>query len=222
MSHSVSSLISGEHIVFATRRHWAALLVDSGWAMLMLLGSFVLAWVQPEATGGLLGFVGRMTELLRLGLFLAGSGWIVYNVVAWRTAEYVVSNRRVLGQEGLVRRRSTDALLSSVSDIRTVSPALGRVLGYGHVRIISAAGEAGKDTFTAVRAAEVFKHAVLEQKAGSAASRVSPSTPAGTAPAVTSASEVLRLLGELAQLRDAGAITTEDYEAKKAEWLRRI
>src|SRR5436190_14037170 len=39
-----ASLISGERFVFTTRKHWAALVTDSGWAILMVLGSFVLAW----------------------------------------------------------------------------------------------------------------------------------------------------------------------------------
>jgi uncharacterized membrane protein YdbT with pleckstrin-like domain len=222
MSETNAKLISGERVVFSTRKHWAALLLDSGWAILMVLGSFVLAWVQPDTNGGVLGFFGRVIGLLGLGLFLGGCGWIIYNVVAWRTAEYAVTNRRVLGQEGLLRRRSTDALLSSVSDIRTVSPALGRLLGYGHVRIISAAGEAGKDRLSAVRGAETFKQQVLEQKAGTAALRPGASTSAAPASGAETASQIMQLLAELAKLRDAGAITGDEYEAKKAEWLGRI
>lgn len=44
-------------------------------------------------------------------------------------------------------------------------------------------------------------------------------TPAGTQPADTSATDQLR---QLAELRDAGIITPEEFEAKKAELLGRI
>ena len=113
-------------------------------AILMILGSLVVIWGQTDSTTGIVDFFNRILELIRLGLFFGGVGWIVYNIVAWRTAEYSVTNLRVLGREGLIRRRSTDTLLTSVSDIRSMTPALCRMLGYGNVRIVSAAGEAGK------------------------------------------------------------------------------
>jgi hypothetical protein len=116
MSDLDPRLISGERVVYVTRKHWAALLTDSVWALVMLVASVVLAWIQPDASTGVLGFFSRIIELLRLGLFFGGCGWIVYNAIAWRTAEYTVTNLRVFGHEGLLRRRSSDTLLS----LRTV------------------------------------------------------------------------------------------------------
>jgi hypothetical protein len=223
-----SRLISGERRVFTTKKHWVGLLLRSIWPILMVLASFALAWVQPDNEGGILGFLSRIIELIRLGLFLGGSGWIAYNIIAWRTAEYSVTNLRVLGHEGLIRRRTTDTLLTSLSDIRTSTPALGSMLGFGNIRIVSAGGVAGRDNFTAVRDAEGFKRQVLEQKAGASAIRPSrpPSMPvaAGADATRPSASadvvlEVTQLLHHMTNLRDAGAITQEEYEARKAEWL---
>ena len=122
-------LIAGERTVFTTNKHWAGLLLRSLWPIAMVLASFVVAWVQPESTTGIAGFFNRVLELVRLGLFLGGCGWIVYNLVAWRTTEYNVTNLRIFGHEGILRRRSTDTLLSSIADIRTVVPALGGIGG---------------------------------------------------------------------------------------------
>ncbi len=225
-------LISGERLVYTTHKHWVGLLLRSIWPILMVVGSFVLAWIQPDNEGGILGFLSRIIELIRLGLFLGGCGWIAYNIIAWRTAEYSVTNLRVLGHEGLVRRRATDTLLTSLSDIRMTTPALGSMLGFGNIRIISSSGEAGRDNFTAVRDAEGFKRHVLEQKAGATAIRASRQpTTAAAAPELTSARptgsadvvlEVTQLLHHMTNLRDAGAITPEEYETRKAEWLRLI
>ena len=205
MSDLDPRLIGGERVVYTTRKHWAALVTDSVWAVLLLAGSVVLAWVQPDSSSGVLGFFSRIIELLRLGLFFAGCGWIVYNVIAWRTAEYTVTNLRVFGHEGLVRRRSCDTLLSSLADVRTIIPALGGLLGFGHIRIVSASGDAGIETFTAVRNAQGFKRHVLEQKAGT-----------GVAGAAGSSTSVSQLLAQLANLRDAGVLTPEEYAAKSA------
>jgi uncharacterized membrane protein YdbT with pleckstrin-like domain len=228
LSEIDTTLISGERVVFTTTKHWAAIVAASFWAILMLIGSFALAWIEPDSSNGLLGFLSRSIELIRLGLFLGGIGWIVYNVVAWRTAAYYVTTQRVLGHEGLIRRRSTDTLLTSISDVRVAVPFVGRMLGYGNIRIISTAGEAGQDTFRSMHQVEAFKNTILEEKAGTAASyvaafpaapAVAPSEPAGS---TRSALEVTQVLGELAKLRDGGAITTEEYDTKKTELLNRI
>jgi hypothetical protein len=54
--------------------------------------------------------------------------------------------------------------------------------------------------------------------------RSGPEPPAsrGIAPATTNAAEILDVLGRLADLRDRGAITAAEYEAKKAELLARL
>ena len=44
----------------------------------------------------------------------------------------------------------------------------------------------------------------------------------GPARAELTADEVTRTLGSLADLRDRGAISAEEYEAKKADLLRRL
>src|SRR5262245_53720126 len=94
------TLVEGEQVDFRTKKHWIAPLTDSGWAILMVLGARVVGWVQPDRTTGLLAFLARAMELIQLGLFLGGASWIVYNLVAGRTGEYAVTNRRVLAQEG--------------------------------------------------------------------------------------------------------------------------
>ena len=222
-------LIGGESVVQRTNKHWLAPVVDSRWAVLMLLGVVVLAWLQPSGPTGILSFVWRLVDLIQLGLFLGAIGWIVYNVVAWRTAEYGVTTHRVRGHEGLLKKRSTDSLLTSVSDVQSKSSVIGRSLGFGNLRIITASGDAGEDTFTSMKGVDAFKKAILEQKVAAAqapATRPVEAAPAAlpTTPAAppAPAPDPLATLTELAKLRDAGAITTDEYEAKKTELLSRI
>jgi uncharacterized membrane protein YdbT with pleckstrin-like domain len=212
---SDGQLIGNEQIVFTTRKHWAALIVDSIWAILLIIGAIVLSWLEGDSTSGVVGFLNRVLDMLRLAAFLVGFGWIIYNVVAWRTAEYVVSNLRVFGHEGLLRRRESDTLLTSLSDIQTSQGVVGRALGYGNIRIISAAGRPGTDTFTAVRDAAGFKRHIVEQKASGLGAEGSVST-------AESRAEAVQVLSQLASLRDAGAITQAEYETKRADWVSKI
>jgi hypothetical protein len=238
MSDFDGTLISGERVAFTTYKHWAAVVTASFWAILMLLGAVAVAWAEPSSSTGLRGFIRALFDLLRTGLIVGGLSWIIYNVIAWRTAAYVVTTQRVLGREGLIRRRSTDTLLASLSDVRTVIPAAGKALGYGTIRIIASSGEAGEDQFTMVRQVEAFKKAILEQKTGSSpiAARDGPTPsivgvqasappvadPAGPTAQALTTQVIVQTLGELARLRDAGAITPEEYDGKKAELLSRI
>jgi hypothetical protein len=219
-------LITGETVVRTTSKHWIAPLGDSKWAILMIVGALVAAWLQGDSTSGVTGLFNRGLELVRLGLFLGAIAWIAYNIVAWRTAEYHVTNRRVFGTDGLIRRRQTDTLLTSIADVKTVVPWLGRMLGFGNIRIVSASGGAEADSFTSVRDVEPFKREILEQKAGAGAmgERAADPQPAAAPPPISppSSADITATLGELARLRDAGAITAAEYEAKKTELLARL
>ena len=221
-------LVSGETVVFTTTKHWAAPVADSRWAILMVLGAVALGWTQPDTSGGLLGLISRAIDLVRLGLFYGGVAWTIYNFVAWRTAEYAVTNRRVFCREGLARRRASDTLLTSLSDVRTSSSIVGRALGYGSIRLISASGVAGEDMFTTVRDVQTLKQEIMEQKAGSASLAVADPGTVNTAnlsdkaaPAAT-ALEITEVLERLVRLRDAGAITPDEYSVKKADLLSRL
>jgi hypothetical protein len=226
-----ASLVSGERVVFATTKHWVAPLADSKWAGAELLIAAVLAWLQTSDTTGILGFVNRVISLVNIVLVVSAVAQIAYNIIAWRTAEYYVTNRRVLGTEGLIRRRNTDSLLTSVSDVRTSVSFLGRSLGYGNLKLLTAAGDPGADTFTSVRDIDAFKKHMIEQKAGAGAIAeargvaVSPDTsapPVAAAAPTPASADITKTLSDLAKLRDAGAITAEDYEAKKVDLLSRI
>ena len=162
-------LISGEEVVFSTSKHWFALVADSKWAILMIVIALAAGWLQSDSTTGIGGFLNRSLGLIQQGLWFGALGWIAYNVVAWRSAEYHVTSRRVLGQTGLIRQRTTDTLLTSISDVKTVIPAIGRMLGYGNIRIVTASGEAGIDNLTSIRDVAAFQREILEQKTGAAA-----------------------------------------------------
>jgi len=220
-------MLSDEHVVFATKKHWFAPVADSATAVLLIIAALILAWLQTDTTNGVMGFVNRVLNLGEIALFLIGVGMIIYNIIAWRSASYTVTNRRLMGQEGLLRRRETDSLLSAISDVRMRQSAVGRSLGFGDIQIISASGDAGQDKFTTVVNAVELKKQILEQKIadgqGKQPSAAAPAAAgAGQSPAASPQTDTMATLTGLAGLRDAGAITPEEYETKKAELLARI
>jgi len=220
-------LLKDERVITRTRKHWFAPVSDSGIAALMLVGVVVLAWIAPTQPTGLFTFVWRIVDLIQLGLFLGAIGWMVYNVVAWRTAEYAVTTLRVRGHEGLIKKRSTDSLLTSITDVMSKSGVIGRALGFGNIKILTASGDAGDDNFTSMKAPDAFKKSVLEQKheaalAPARAKTTESAAPAAPAAAAATTADPMATIAQLAALRDSGAITVEEFESKKAELLSRI
>ena len=228
------NLIADETVIFESKKHWMAPVRASLVAVLLILGAALIRRLSPSGDG-LFGTIGGILDLVALGLFFVGLGWIVYNVVEWRTAEFAVTNVRVLREEGLASRRSSTTLLSSLSDVKTEVGFLGGRMGYGDITLLTQSGGAGQDRFLCITRPLAFRDAVMNQKVadrrdGGAAPTTSarpvagvPAAPAAPAspPAMTSA-EAADTIARLADLRDKGAITPEEFEAKKADLLARM
>ncbi len=224
------SLIPGETIIFESKKHWMAPVRASLWAGLMIIGALLIRAISPSGDG-IFGWIGGVLDLIAVGLFLAGIGWIIYNVVAWRTAEFAVTNMRVLREEGLVSRRSSTTLLSSLSDVRSDVGVVGGKIGYGDIVLLTQSGGAGVDRFTVITHPIEFRNAVMTQKMAepprpggavapveAATASIAAAPASAAAPAPDDAATLLRL----AELRDKGAITPEEYETKKADILARM
>ena len=229
------NLIPNETVLFQAHKHWFAPIRASLVAIGLILLAGLLGIIKPTGDG-FLGWIGSVLGLIQWGLVIAGGVWIAYNIVLWRTAQFAVTNLRVLRYEGLIRRRTSETLLSSVTDVRVVVGLLGRQLGYGDLRIVTGAGEAAADSFICITQPLEFRNAMMarrmaaegsmEAAAARPAAEPAPSpapTPAATDPAAgagtTDAAAAIRQLGEL---RDQGLISDEEFEAKKGELLARF
>ena len=137
-------MLAGEAITFESKKHWFAPLRDSLIPILLLIGAYIVSIVSPNPEG-ILSFVGTLFDWLRLGLLIVGIGWIIYNIIVWRTAVFAVTNRRVIREEGLISRRSSATILSTVTDVQSRVPMLGGPLGFGDLVIYTQSGEAGKE-----------------------------------------------------------------------------
>ncbi len=220
------NLIANETIEFSSKKHWIAPVRDSWIAVLLLVGAFLVNWISPDATTGIAGTVGNLFDLVRTGLFIVAVAWIGYNIIVWRTAEFAVTNLRVVHEEGFISRRSSATLITSVSDVQSKVGLLGKSMHYGDLTIFTQSGGAGADRFTSITTPEAFRNAILTRKMaepGRGSTGAAPAAAAvATAAPVVAPADPVAALASLADLRDRGAITAEEYEAKKAELLARM
>jgi hypothetical protein len=154
-----------------------------------------------------------------------------------------VTSRRVLQTQGVINKQVIDSSLEKINDAILTESIFGRMFGFGDLEILTAS-ESGISRLRMLRDADGFKRAMLDAKhelelelSGArpmpgpairsggpvaAAQTAAPAAAPAAPPPVMSADEVTRTLASLADLRDRGAISAEDYEAKKADLLHRI
>jgi hypothetical protein len=244
MAYLNNLMAAGEQPIRREHQHWFVLAADARYAIfawiaavaLLFLGGTVLAGSR-EATS-IAGWVA-------LVLIIGGLIYFGWQVLRWTNEEFVVTSRRVLQSEGVVNKRVVDSSLEKINDAVLTQSIFGRMFGFGDLDILTAS-ESGISRLRMLRQPDDFKRAMLDAKhdlelelsgarplpspalrAAAPAPAPAPAAAPANAPAPPatspmSADDVTRTLASLADLRDRGAISADEYEAKKAELLRRL
>ena len=225
-------LSQGEDVVLRTRQHWLALLVRAAQPILLFIAGLVLLFLSQYVSGTVHDIVGYVV----IGAIVISLLWLARIYISWYSEDYLVTNRRVIKVEGIINKRSADSSLEKINDAVLEQDLLGRLLNYGDLDILTAA-DVAVDRYRMLNRAPEFKRQMLNQKHDLEGefSRPLPSPPLRSAPAAPppaapaaparremTADEVTRALAGLADLRDRGAISPEDYEAKKSDLLSRL
>ena len=215
MSAYVRQLLgNNERLVFVTRKHIIVI------ASALLYGIFALVFIVAGAI-----FAGTLTDGLGylLGVLALLPLWqVAVILIHWLNEEFIVTNRRVMKIEGFMNKHVFDSSLEKVNDVVLDQSLLGRMLNYGDVEIVTGS-DVGVNKFIRIAAPVEFKRQMLNQKDalgsveefGAKEKRVLE----GTAPA---RGDIPELIAELDELRKKGVITDVEFEAKKAELLKRL
>ncbi len=228
MSSYVDSLLAnGEEIVYRTKKHWIAPAFATITGTLLTLGGLAALFGQFFTDNR---FLNGVLLWGGLGALLIGLGLLANAAVKWWAQFYFVTNQKVMKVEGVLRKSTSGSALEKINDITMEEPLLGRWLGYGTVRVLTAADESNLH-YTFMRKPLEFRKAILDAKLLwekqdsrdiAEAVRGAAAPPAVAAVPTSSAQEIADSIERLAQLRDSGAITAEEFEAKKAELLDRM
>jgi PH (Pleckstrin Homology) domain-containing protein/putative oligomerization/nucleic acid binding protein len=226
-------LSQGEEVVLRTRQHWLALLLEARYAVLLFIAGLVLLFLSQSISGTFRDIVGPVT----IGAIVISLLWLAKTYMTWYSEDYLVTNRRVLKVEGIINKRSADSSLEKINDAVLEQNLFGRMFNYGDLDILTAA-DVAVDRYRMLNRAAEFKREMLNQKHDLEGeyNRPLPSPPLRAAPAAPpppaaapaparremTADEVTRALGGLADLRDRGAISPQEYEAKKSDLLGRL
>jgi membrane protein YdbS with pleckstrin-like domain len=203
-----------EMIVFKARQHW---LVVVPRLVLWIAVSLLIILI---ASGLALTVAGVALVLILAVVFPL---WrIMVILLNWWNEQYVITNRRVIQLEGIINKHSIDSSLEKVNDVVLEQSALGRLLNYGDVKILTAS-EIGVNLFRRMACPVRFKTEMLDQK--EALSELDVFEAKATrvlSEEAPSAGDIPELIAELDELRKRGIITNEEFQDKKRALLAKL
>ncbi|HZF13292.1 MAG TPA: PH domain-containing protein [Thermoanaerobaculia bacterium] len=179
----------------------------AGVVLALLAGVVMLRFVVPPGHDGAVGIgVGLLVLVL-----LAVAGMRYLRLIS---REYILTNQRLLQQQGLLSKRSIDSYLSKINNIEYSQTFWGRLLGVGDLKIDTANADE-PSIFPAIADPLGFKRAIAAAVEAYLASGARPAM-AATAAAAPSGAERLR---QLKGLLDDGLITQAEFDAKRKQLL---
>jgi len=194
-------LHADEQIVLELHPHWFSLIKPIG------------ALVAAVALGVASLVVGvTVLQWAALAVLVAALLLFAQRFSGWVRTDFVVTTERVIYQQGLVSRRGTQMPLEKINTVDFQQSVFERLIGAGDL-ILESGSDRGTETFSDVRRPMAVQHVIQEQM-----DRHEKMAMGGGARQAT----VPEQIAQLADLRDRGLISSEEFELKKADLLRRM
>jgi len=178
-----------------------------------VLGSGLLAATILVA-GSLLSFLVAPWGALLLLALIYPAWQLVWTALLWYNKRYIITNRRVIEVEGVFDKVVSDSSLEKVSDVVLEQSALGRLLGYGDIEILTAS-EVGIDHLEFIADPIRFKVQMLDQKELLSEGREGAKGRHAGVDGVGDAVDASRLLQALDDLRRGGVLSPQEFRDKK-------
>jgi uncharacterized membrane protein YdbT with pleckstrin-like domain len=220
-------LSEDEELIYDLRPHWLTLVVPVLLTVVVAV-AVLAAWVVIPA-GDLQQPARLAVGLLGLAVLLAT---VVGRVARWATTHFVLTTERLIFRSGLVAKFGREIPLERINDVTFSQSLFERLIGAGDL-LVESAGEHGQSSFSNIRDPEAVQLEIYRQmeandrrRAGYATTQPHPPAhhPAADrtpTPPIRSRS-ALDDLERLADLRDRGAITEEEFQRMKRELLDRM
>lgn len=179
-----------------------------GASALTLAATMVLSlFINANVADGLLKDV---LSYVLMAAILVSAGWLVVNLVKWRTTYFVVTSHRLIYRQGVVARQGVEIPLERVNNVNFSQTMFERVLQVGDL-LIESGGTDGQQMFSDIAQPEVVQNIIHS----TIRSRVGTNGTGAPGSRVSVADELERLEA----LRDRGTLTDAEFEEQKRRIL---
>lgn len=147
-------LLPGERILASSSRHWIVLVRPIGVTLLVVVAALAIVILLP--------LPGELKLFLGLAAAIFGVGTINLYYWAWRAHEYVLTDQRVILNEGIFSKFSRSIAIDRIQDLTTFQGLWGRALRFGDIEV-EAAGRESAEVLGTVPHPQQLRNAIFSQ-----------------------------------------------------------
>lgn len=210
MAYPRENLHPNETLVLDLHPHW--------WfftpSLAGLLGSLVLGVVT--LAGGA-DWMRVPVAVIILGMLV----WFGVRYAQWATTELVLTSDRLIWRTGVIAKHGIEIPLDRINTIFFTQRLLERLIGVGDLKVESAS-ETGAQEFENMKRPARIQNEIYQQMEANENRKFDRVSAGLTNAGVTTQPDATQQLEKLAELRDRGVITEEEFQAKKTDLLGRM
>jgi len=213
MPYPTENLHPQERLVLDLRPHW--------WTFTPSLAALVAAvaagiWVLAATDN-------QPLRVVMAVVVLAILVWFVTRYVQWYTTELVLTTDRLIYRSGVIAKSGIEIPLDRINTIFFNQKIWERLIGVGDLMVESASATGAQHFDNMKQPSRIQNEIYLQKESLEDRRRRRAESPAPPPPsAATADDDVAARILQLNELLEAGAITPEEYEAKKTELLGRL
>ena len=147
-------LLPGERILASSARHWVVLVRPVVTTLLAVAVSLVILILLPIAS--------ELRLFLMLGVIVVGLGILNLYYWGWRAHEYVLTDQRVILNEGIISKFSRSIAIDRIQDLTTFQGLWGRTWGFGDIELESP-GRDSAEVLSTVPRPQQLRNAIFAQ-----------------------------------------------------------
>jgi uncharacterized membrane protein YdbT with pleckstrin-like domain len=184
-------------------------------------------YFTPSLTVLVIAVVGSIAVLVRTDWdalqLIAAAGvvvslvWFVTRYIQWATTDLVLTTDRLIWRQGVIAKQGIEIPIDRINTIFFFQKIWERLLGVGDLMVESASAS-GEQRFENMRQPSRIQNEIYIQKEAFDRRRLDRSVASAPAPDRSAADRLMRLN----ELREAGAISDEEFAAKKSQLLEEL
>ncbi len=154
MAYPVRGLADGEVVALEVRPHWASL----GWSLVVFIICIAISFGVVISAPSAPSFVGYIL----LAIVLISGARLGIRMLERRATSIVLTSMRLIYRRGIVGRTTLEIRLERINNISTKYSLMGRLLGFGDLRI-DMGGEQGVSVFPYLPRPDAVSSIITEQ-----------------------------------------------------------
>jgi len=154
-----TQLMQGERPISLARQHWSVVAPSFLVLAVAVAGGLAVLVALPTAVGG--HDISGVKRIVALVLIVGTALWTVVQFLQWRFVTYLLTDRRIVLERGVISRLTESISLDRVQNTVIKRPLGDRLIGAGNIEIESA-GRDGVEVLHRVPKAQTFYNEVLQ------------------------------------------------------------